>query len=174
MNYTIEKSLEILTRTPKVLRHLLDGLSDDWTQNNEGPDTWSAFDVMGHLIQGEKADWIPRLKIILSDAEHKNFEPFDRFAQYENSTGKSLANLLNEFESLRKQNMDFLIESKIGLEDLNKTGVHPAFGEVTLAQLLSTWTVHDLNHIGQIVRVVAKQYSEAVGPWKEYLGILKR
>ena len=174
MEFSVEKSLEILTRTPKVLRDLLDGLSDDWTMDNEGPDTWSAFDIMGHLIHGEKTDWTPRLQIILSELENKAFEPFDRFAQFENSKGKSLSDLLNEFEVLRKLNIDLLKSKQITSLDLVKTGIHPAFGAVTLAQLLSTWTVHDLNHLAQISRVMSKQYLHAVGPWKEYLGILNR
>lgn len=171
--FNLHKSIEILERTPSVLETMLDGLSDEWLTQNEGPDTWSPYDIVGHYVHGEKTDWIPRFEIILSDAPDKGFVPFDRFAQFENSKGKSLRDLLMEFRELRAQNLEKLKSTK-GLEDhLNDTGIHPAFGEVTLAQLLSTWVVHDLNHIAQIARVMGRQYQEEVGPWVEYLGILR-
>lgn len=172
MNFELERSLEILERTPAVLQQLLGGLSDEWTHQNEGSDTWTPYDVIGHLIHGEKTDWIPRMQIILSDNADKNFEPFDRFAQLKDSNGRSLQDLLDEFKLIREKNIDILRKQNISNEDLLKTGIHPAFNSVTLGQLLATWTVHDLNHIAQIVRIMSYQYKYAVGPWKEYLKIL--
>ena len=172
MNFTIEKSIEILQRTPEVLEAMVKNISPEWTEKTEGGETWNVFDVLGHLVHGEKTDWIPRLEIILSDAPDKKFAPFDRFAQFEESRGKTLRELLEEFKRLRKKNVDVLRSQKLTTENLEQKGVHPAFGKVTLAQLLSTWTVHDLDHISQISRVMAKQYKEAVGPWTQYLKIL--
>jgi uncharacterized damage-inducible protein DinB len=174
MNFTVEKSIEILERTPDVVETMLRNVSADWTENNEGGETWSVFDVLGHLIHGEKTDWIARTEIILSDVPDKKFAPFDRFAQFEDTRGKTLPELLDEFKSLRKKNVDLLRSKKLTAENLKEKGIHPAFGEVNLAQLLATWTVHDLDHISQISRVMAKQYKEDVGPWAEYLGILNR
>ncbi len=173
MNFTLTKSLEILERTPDVLNSLLQNLSYDWTSNNEGGETWSAYDIVGHLIHGEKTDWIPRAEIILSGKPDKSFERFDRFAQFKESKGKSLTVLLDEFKRLRKKNLAYLRSKKLTDKNLEEKGNHPDFGEVTLSQLLSTWVVHDLNHIAQIARVMAKQYKEEVGPWIKYLGILK-
>ncbi len=172
MNFTIEKSMEILERTPEVLEAMLQNISVEWTENNEGGETWSAFDVLGHLVHGEKTDWIPRVEIILSDRQDKTFEPFERFAQFEESKGKTLPELLDEFKRLRKKNIDVLRSKKLTGKNLEEKGVHSAFGEVTLAQLLATWTVHDLDHVAQISRVMAKQYKEEVGPWIDYLRIL--
>jgi hypothetical protein len=173
MNFDLEKSMEILERTPAVLHTLLQDISEDWTSPNEGVDSWSVYDIVGHLIHGEKTDWIPRAEIILSENGSKEFKPFDRFAQFEESKGKSLQQLLIEFEILREFNLQYLRSKNIKPGLLESKGIHPAFGEVSLSQLLSTWVVHDLNHIAQISRVMAKQYKEAVGPWVEYLGILK-
>lgn len=173
MNFTIEKSIQILERTPDVLTTMLQDLSVDWTSTNEGGKTWSVYDVVGHLIHGEKTDWVPRAKIILSEKPDKSFEPFDRFAQFEESKGKSLTALLIEFKGLRKKNIEYLRSKNVTEKNLNEKGIHPAFGEVTLSQLLSTWVVHDLNHISQISRVMAKQYKAEVGPWIEYLRILQ-
>jgi hypothetical protein len=173
MDFDLEKSIEILERTPAVLQALLSGLSDEWTMQNEGPDTWSPYDIIGHLIHGEKTDWTPRMQIILSDSPDKNFIPFDRFAQYNDSKGKSLQELLDEFGELRKKNIGLLRQQHISESDLKKTGIHPTFYAVTLEQLLSTWTVHDLNHIAQAVRVMAHQYKTAVGPWTAFLKILQ-
>ncbi|MES2773218.1 MAG: DinB family protein [Bacteroidota bacterium] len=173
MNFSPEASIEILENTPGVLIALLQNVSAEWVSNNEGGDTWTVYDIIGHLIHGEKTDWIPRMEMILSDKPEKTFEPFDRFAQFEASKGKSLATLLAEFKKLRQENIECLRSKKLTTSDLELTGIHPAFGEVTLSQLLSTWTVHDLNHIAQISRVMAKQYKTEVGPWVAYLGILK-
>ncbi len=172
VNFTVEKSIEILERTPEVLEAMLKNVSAEWTEKTEGGKTWNVFDVLGHLVHGEKTDWVPRMKIILSDTPDKTFEPFDRFAQFEESRGKTLSQLLDEFKGLRKKNIGILRSKKLTGKNLEEKGVHPAFGEVTLAQLLATWTVHDLDHIAQISRVMAKQYKEEVGPWIEYLRIL--
>ncbi len=172
MQFNINKSLEILERTPLVLETMLNGLSDEWIKNNEGPETWSPFDILGHLVHGEKTDWIPRMEIILADITDKSFVPFDRFAQFNESKGKTMKQLLDEFRALRKQNVERLRSKNLRQDDFARGGIHPAFGPVTLLQLLSTWVVHDLNHISQISRVMAKQYKGEVGPWVEYLGIL--
>jgi hypothetical protein len=173
MKFSMERSLEVLERTPTVLNQLLSGLSPEWTHQNEGGDTWTAYDVIGHLIHGDKTDWLPRVELILSNNTNKKFATFDRFAQFENSKGKSLAELLQEFALLRKECTGQLRMLNISGDDLLKTGIHPHFGEVTLSQLLSTWVVHDLDHISQIARVMAKQYKQEVGPWIEYLKVLR-
>lgn len=172
MEFDLNKTFEILERTPKVLNELLPDLSGDWTKNNEGDDTWSPYDIIGHLIHGEHTDWMGRLNIILSDGD-KHFIPFDRTAMFKESEGKSLHQLLDEFSELRINNLEKLRSLKLSEDDLNRTGIHPAFGEVTLKQLLSTWTIHDLTHIAQITRVMAKQYKEAIGPWIAYFRVLQ-
>lgn len=171
MKFLLDQSIEILERTPSMLSDLLSGLSDDWICNNEGKDTWSPFDVVGHLIHGEKTDWIIRTKTILFE-DNKSFIPFDRFAQFEASKGKSMTDLLTEFELLRNQNILELKSFELSDSDLMKTGVHPEFGEVTLRQLLACWVTHDLGHINQITRVMAKNYAEEVGPWRKYLKVV--
>ena len=173
MNFNLARSIEILERTPDVLIAMLQNVSGDWTSNNEGKETWSAYDIVGHLIHGEKTDWIPRMEIILSGQVVKTFEPFDRSAQFHESKGKSLTELLDEFKRLRQRNIEHLRSKKLTDKSIEEKGIHPAFGEVTLSQLLSTWTVHDLNHIAQISRVMARQYKAEVGPWIEYLKILQ-
>lgn len=174
MEFDLKKSVEILSRTPAVLETLLQGLSEDWTHNNEGENTWSPFDVLGHLIHGERTDWMTRTEIILSKGTQQKFDSFDRFAQFEESKGKTLTQLLQEFKSIRKENLDLLESKKLTKADLQKKGLHPVFGEVTLEQLLATWAAHDLGHLGQIARVMAKQYKTAVGPWRQYLPILDK
>lgn len=174
MTFDINKSIEILNRTPLVIESLLAGLPDEWIMNNEGKDTWSPYIIVGHLIHGEKTDWIPRAKMILSDSEIKTFTPFDRFAQLDDDRKRPIKELLNEFKELRAKNLAELKSLKIDHADLLKKGIHPELGEVTLKELLSTWVVHDLGHISQITRVMAKQYRDEVGPWIEYLGILNR
>lgn len=171
MKYNIDKGIEILERTPQVLNDLLLNLSNEWTSGNEGPNTWSPFDVVGHLIHGEKTDWIPRTKIILKYGLERPFEPFDRFAQYEVSKGKTMNELLTEFEDLRKENIEEFNSLPIQ-KNLDKKGKHPELGEVTLRNLLSSWVVHDLGHISQITRAMAKQYTQEVGIWTQYMGIL--
>ena len=174
MDFSINKSMEILERTPEVLIHLTNNLSEDWSMNNEGGETWSVFDVIGHLVHGDKTDWMARIEIILSKGAGKEFKSFDRFAQLEESRGKSLGQLLNEFKSVRESNLKKLKGFNLTENDYKKTGIHPKFGTVTLSQLISTWTVHDLDHISQISRVMAKQYKEQTGPWIEYLKILRQ
>jgi len=174
MNYSIDKSLEILDRTPRILETYLGDLSDEWIFCNEGDETWNAFDIVGHLIHGEKTDWIPRLKIILDDSENKTFKPYDRFAQFNESKGKSIRQLLEEFSKLREQNIEFLKSLNISETDFNKKAIHPSLGEVTLKNLLATWVAHDLGHISQVSRVMAKQYKDEVGPWIEYISILNK
>jgi len=172
MQFNLQTAIPILERTPDVVSALLKDLHHDWINSNEGPDTWSPYDIVGHYITGEKTDYMQRLNIILGDQSDKHFAPFDRFAQFRDSQGKSLDQLLDEFAMLRKQNVDKLKTLTIDEDTLNKTGIHPAFGEVTLRQLLATWVVHDLNHIYQLSRVLSKQYMNEVGPWKQYLGVL--
>lgn len=173
MEFNLEHAIAVLSQTPRTLRSMLENLPREWAENNEGPETWSPYDILGHLIHGEKTDGIPMMEIILSDGSNKKFEPFDRFAQFKESQGKTLRQLLDEFDSLRKENIAKLRAKNLRAADFSKTGIHPAFGDVTLAQLLSTWVAHDLNHIAQIVRVMAKQYKTEVGPWMEYLRILQ-
>ncbi|MFQ5790975.1 MAG: DinB family protein [Acidobacteriota bacterium] len=174
MRLALNQAIEILERTPATLRSLLSDLSAGWVTRNEGPDTWSPFDVVGHLIHGEETDWIERIKTILEHGEAAAFEPFDRFAMLEKSKGKTFGELLDSFEALRKRNLQTLSDLDLTEEELSRKGIHPALGTVTLEQLIATWVVHDLNHLAQIARVMAKQYQEAVGPWEEYLRILQR
>lgn len=174
MEFQLDQAKEILGRTPPTLSTLLGQLPDDWLLSDEGPDSWSPFDIMGHLIHGEETDWIPRARIILEFGEQRAFEPFDRFAMFEKSRGKSIEDLLDTFTHLRAESLKQLEGMNITPLMLDKRGRHPELGIVTLGQLLSTWVVHDLSHIAQIVRVMAKQYREAVGVWQAYLPILSR
>jgi hypothetical protein len=174
MAFELDKSIEVLERTPLVLKTYLSELSNEWLRNNEGEQTWSPYDVVGHLIFGEKTDWMTRIKVILNVSENKMFEPFDRFAQLNEDQQKTISELLSEFENLRTRNLQELRLLRISEEQLMYIGIHPEFGEVTLEQLISTWVVHDLGHIAQISRVMAKQYDKEVGPWKSYLGILTK
>ena len=172
MKYSLEKSYQILERTPSVLKTLLGGLEEGWVMNNEGPDTFSPYDVVGHLIHGEATDWTARVKMILEYGPSKTFVSWDRFAMYEESKGKTLSQLLNDFETIRKDNVAWVKSLKLSETDLDKKGMHPKLGEVTLRNLLATWVVHDLTHIAQITRVMAKQYKEEMGPWPEFFRIL--
>jgi hypothetical protein len=171
---TVSDTLCILERTPATLRALLGELPLQWTSPNEGPETFSAFDNVGHLVHGERADWMPRARLILAQSAERRFAPYDRFAQQRESAGKSMAMLLEEFEQARTENLRELRTWRLTDDVLALTGEHPAFGEVTLRQLLATWAVHDLSHLAQIARVMAKQYRDAVGPWRAYLPILDR
>lgn len=172
MKYSIEKSLQVLESTAPVLHSLLSNLHEDWVMNNEGAETFSPYDVVGHLIHGEKTDWAIRTGRILEYGTTLPFEPYDRFAQIEESKGKSLLQLLNEFEQLRNENLHWLKSLELKEVDLDKKGMHPVLGEVTLRNLLSTWVVHDLTHIAQITRVMAKQYKTEIGPWTDFFRIL--
>ena len=174
MKFNLDNALVILERTPAILETMLGDLSEIWIRANEGKGTWSPYDIIGHLIHGEKTDWMPRAEIILSDNPDKQFPEFDRFAQFEESKGKSLPELLKEFKKLREKNLALLKSKNLTAAHLAQHGIHPSFGMVTLSQLLSTWVVHDLNHLSQISRVMAKQYKEEVGPWISYLGILQQ
>jgi DinB superfamily len=172
MQHNLQDSIALLGRTPAALDALLRGLPETWTLCNEGEKTWSAFDIIGHLIHGERTDWMPRAKMILQFGESKAFEPFDRWAQERESQGKSLAQLLDEFTRLRSENLKELRALNLKPEDLARHGRHPSLGVVTLSQLLATWAAHDLTHLHQISRVMAHWYREAVGPWSAYLGVL--
>ncbi|MCB0520845.1 MAG: DinB family protein [Lewinellaceae bacterium] len=173
MKFDLQQTMEILERTPKVLSEMLKGLSDAWTTQHEGPGSWSPYDVIGHLIHGEKTDWIPRMDIMMNHGTAIPFVPFDRFAQFKESEGKTLDLLLEEFTRLRQDNLRILKNTQLDQVALGRKGTHPALGEVTLQQLLATWAAHDLGHIVQIARVMAKQYREEVGPWKAYLSVLE-
>lgn len=171
-NFSLPEATALLARTPATLNAMLRGLPDLWTRSNEGPNTWSAFDIVGHLIVGERTDWMPRVRILLDHGEARPFDPFDRFAQSKQTQGQSLETLLDDFASLRKENLAALDNLNLTTEDLPRRGTHPAFGAVTLSELLATWTIHDLTHLHQLSRVMAHQYREAVGPWSAYLGVL--
>jgi len=166
------EATEVLTRTPTTLNALLRGLPEFWVRSNEGKDTWSAFDIVGHLIFGERTDWMPRVRIILESGDARPFDPFDRFAQLKESRDKSLEQLLDEFARLRRENLTALQALNLRAEDLTRRGTHPALGVVMLWELLAAWAVHDLTHIHQLSRVMAHQYRDAVGPWSAYLGVL--
>lgn len=169
----LETTIALLRRTPAVLDALLREMPETWTLRNEGEKTWSAYDIVGHLIQGELTDWMPRAKMILQHGESKAFEPFDRFAQERNSKGKSLEELLDEFARLRSEGLRELRALNLQEKDLERRGKHPQLGVVTLSQLLATWAAHDLTHVHQLSRVMAYQYREAVGPWRAFLGVMK-
>lgn len=174
MRFELSEALPVLERTPRVLRELLAGLPDAWIRATEGPDTWSPFDVVGHLIHGERTDWLPRTEIILKDGETRPFPPFDRFAQFEASQGKRLEELLDTFAELRSANLGRLRSLGVSADDLPRRGQHPELGPVSLEQHLATWVAHDLSHIGQIVRVMGRAYTTEVGPWRAYLPMLER
>lgn len=174
MSFNLQDGIAVLERTPATFRALLSGLPDGWIAANEGPDTFSPFENVGHLIHGERTDWIPRAQIILAQGPNRRFEPYDRFAQVRESAGKSLAQLLDEFAGLRATNLATLRGWHLTDAHLALEGEHPSLGPVTLRQLLATWVAHDLGHLAQTSRVMAKQYREAVGPWRAYLPIMDR
>ncbi len=172
MEFDLKHGTAILERTPDTLRALLSDLPAQWTHATDGPDSWSPFDVLGHLVHGERTDWIPRARLILAQQPDTTFAPFDRFAQFENSRGKTVADLLDEFAEVRRESLATLAGWQLTDAHLSLTGHHPAFGSVTLRQLISTWVAHDLGHTVQIARVMARQYRDAVGPWRAYLSVL--
>ena len=174
MSFELADAIAVLERTPATLRALLAGLPSGWIAVDEGPDTFSPFDNVGHLIHGERSDWIPRARIILAQGVNRQFEAYDRFAQIRESQGKSLDDLLDEFAGLRAGNVRILKGLRLSERDLALQGEHPELGAVTLRQLLATWTAHDLGHIAQTVRVMAKRYRDEVGPWRRYLPVLDR
>jgi DinB superfamily len=171
-SFVLEEAIAILARTPATLDGLLRGLPDGWIAANEGGETWSPFDVIGHLIHGERTDWMPRARIILEHGEARTFVKFDRFAQFAASEGRTLASLLDELAALREENLRELAALGLTNADLDRRGRHPELGVVTLRQLLATWVAHDLDHVVQISRVLARQYSDEVGPWRAYLRII--
>src|SRR5258708_1033069 len=173
MGQNLQHTISLLTSTPATLNALLRDLPETWTHRNEGENTWSVFDALGHLIHAERTDWIPHTKMLLQFGETLTFEKFDRFAQARESQSKSLGQSLDEFAHLRSENLDELRGLNLRQEDLERRGRHPALGVVTLAELLATWAAHDLTHLHQISRIMAHQYREAVGPWSAYLGVLK-
>ena len=171
--FHIAEAAAVLARTPATLDALLRGLPALWLRGNQGDATWSPYDILGHLIVAERTDWMPRVQILLDHGEARPFDPFDRFAQSKESQGKSLDQLLDEFAALRTNNLSALEALHLQTQDLSRRGTHPAFGSVTLSELLATWTVHDLTHLHQLSRVMAHQYRDAVGPWSAYLGVLQ-
>lgn len=173
MEQDLNATVALLTQTPATLNALLAGLPDGWTHRNEGEGTWSVYDVVGHLIHGERTDWIARARIILESGESRSFDRFDRSAQERESKGKSLTQLLEEFASARAQSLRDLTALHIAPQDMARKGRHPSLGTVTLSQLLATWAAHDLTHLHQISRIMAHQYREAVGPWNAYLGVMR-
>jgi hypothetical protein len=174
MEFDLAAGTTVLERTPRVLRALLAELPPAWTDATEGPETWSPYDVVGHLIHGERTDWIARARLILAQGPERRFAPYDRFAQFRESQGKTLADLLDEFAAARAENLGTLAGWRLTEAQLALEGEHPAFGAVTLRQLLATWVAHDLSHLAQVSRVMAKQYRDAVGPWRAYLPVMDR
>jgi len=174
MNFALNEAIEVLERTPAALEAFLSGLSEGWLACDEGEGTWNAGQVVEHLIEGEKTNWMPRLATILSEGEARPFPPFDRFAHLDGRAERSIEEKLREFKTIRLQNTSDLRNTMRSEADLERTGIHPAFGVVSARELLSTWVVHDLTHMAQIVRVMAERYREDVGPWKAYLGVLRK
>jgi hypothetical protein len=174
MEFDLAAGVAVLERTPHALRALLSGLPPAWTDATEGPETWSPYVILGHLVHGERTDWIPRARLILAQGPERRFAPFDRFAQLRESQGRPLEELLDEFERLRAGSLATLAGWRLDDARLALEGEHPEFGPVTLRQLLATWVAHDLGHVAQTARVMAKQYREAVGPWRAYLPIMDR
>jgi len=172
MQQDLQHTLSLLARTPATLNALLRELPDAWTGQNEGENTWSAYDVVGHLIHGERTDWMPRARRILEFGETRAFEPFDRLGQNRESQGKTLPQLLDEFTRLRARSLEELRSLNLRPEDMERRGLHPSLGTVTLAELLATWAAHDLTHLHQISRIMAHQYRQAVGPWSKFLGVM--
>ncbi|HLN98353.1 MAG TPA: DinB family protein [Pyrinomonadaceae bacterium] len=170
--FSLDEAVAVLARTPVVLSAMLHGLPNTLIRATEGEGTWSPYDVVGHLIHGERTDWIPRARHILT-GESRPFDTFDRTAQFTASAGRTLADLLEEFANLRRQNLATLEEWQLGASDFARTGMHPELGVVTLGQLLATWVAHDLDHLGQVARTIAKRYTTNVGPWIAYLSILR-
>jgi hypothetical protein len=173
MEQNLQYTISLLARTPAAINALLRDLPEAWTSQNEGENTWSAFDVVGHLINSERTNWMPRAKMLLQFGDTRAFEPFDRFSQVRQSEGKSLGELLDEFARLRAENLSELRAMNLAQRDLERRGRHPALGVVTLSELLASWAAHDLTHLHQVSRIMAHQYREAVGPWSRFLGVLQ-
>jgi uncharacterized damage-inducible protein DinB len=173
MHFALDDAMPVLRATPGVLRAWLAELPEPWVCSNEGPESWSPYDIVGHLIHGERTDWIPRVELLLEHGPTRAFTPFDRFAQFRDSQGRSLAQLLDVFAELRQANLARLQSLRLLPKDFERPGLHPELGPVTLGQLLATWVAHDLNHLGQVARVLGHQYAQEVGPWIEYLPLLR-
>jgi len=174
MKFQLDDALSILSHTPVALDAMVRGLPEPWLHANEGPETWSPFDVVGHLVAGERTDWVSRLRLILEHGDRHPFDPFNRTAMFEESKGKSIAELLDTFATLRAQNLETVRALQLEPADFARRGMHPSLGSVTLEQLLATWVTHDMTHMVQISRVIAKQFKDEVGPWREYIGVLNR
>ncbi|WP_175639086.1 DinB family protein [Metabacillus schmidteae] len=174
MNFSLKEAVEILERTPKTLPVFLTGVSHGWIHSNEGEGTWNVKEVIEHLIEAEKHNWIPRLEFILREGDRQPFPAFDRYSHLQNVTEASIDELLEEFTEIREENIKILVKLVQTENQLKKVGYHPALGTVKVRELISTWAVHDLTHLSQIVRVMANRYREDVGPWQEYLGVLKK
>jgi len=174
MQFQLEDALSILSHTPAALDAMVRGLPEPWLHADEGPETWSPFDVVGHLVAGERTDWVTRLRLILEHGDKHPFEPFNRTAMFEESKGKTIAELLDTFATLRAQNLETVRALQLEPADFARRGMHPSLGSVTLEQLLATWVTHDMTHMVQISRVIAKQFKDEVGPWREYIGVLNR
>lgn len=173
MDHDLRHTISLLSATPVALNALLRDLPEEWTSQNEGEDTWNVFEIVGHLIHGERTDWMPRVKMILQFGDTNAFIPFDRWGHEREIAGKSLPHLLDEFARLRSENLTGLRSMKLLSPDFTRPGLHPSLGSVDLSQLLAAWAVHDLTHLHQISRVMAHQYRQAVGPWSNYLGVLQ-
>jgi len=171
--FSLPEAIALLTRTPASLDALLRGLPHTWTRRNEGKDSWSPYDIMGHMVLAERDDWIPRVRHILANGDSQPFPPFDRFTQMREPQSKSLEQLLDDFAVLRQESLATLQSLNLQSQDFTRLGRHPSLGSVTLAQLIATWAVHDLTHLHQLSRVMAHQYRDAVGPWSIYLGVLQ-
>ncbi len=171
--FNLTEAVAVLARTPATLNSLLRGLPGMWVHSNEGEDTWSAFDILGHLVFAERSDWMPRVRIVMENGEARPFDPFDRFAQLKGNQDTTLDQLLDDFERLRQDNLTALGALNLQQPNFDQRGKHPALGVVTLSQLLATWAVHDLTHLHQVSRVMAHQYRDLVGPWRAYLGVLQ-
>lgn len=172
MEFSLDLAIDVLRRTPGTLRALLEDIAEPWARGNEGPETFSPFDNLGHLIDGEETDWIPRARVILARGSSVRFEPYDRFRHRSRNVGRTLESLLNEFQRLRAANLDLLASWHLDTSQLDLPGEHPTLGPVTLRQLLAAWVVHDLGHVAQVARVMAKQYAHEVGPWVPFLPVL--
>ncbi len=172
--FQLDEGLGILARTPATLDALLRGLPPHWIAAHEGGETWSPFDVIGHLVHGERTDWVSRARIILEHGQARPFSAVDRLAQFDANRGRTLESLLEEFAALRRESLAAVVSMQLTPDDLDRTGRHPVFGQVTLRQVLATWVAHDLDHIVQVARTLAKQYSDEVGPWRAYLGVIHR
>jgi hypothetical protein len=173
MDFRLDQALPVLRRTPAVLRELLSDAPAAWTAATEGPGTWSPYDIVGHLIHGERTDWVPRIEHLLQHGDAVAFPPFDREGMFAASQGRSLGELLETFDRLRSDSLTRIQALGLTDADLARRGRHPEFGVVTLGQHCATWVAHDLSHISQVVRVMARQYTDAVGPWRAYLSILR-